>query len=164
MLRLITAAIVAAIFLLVVHSVNAQQPRNNVVTLPLSTPEEIYIALFRAFIFVSDEEEYGMENDERSHANEVRQGKKFRDDCDGFAITARDLLQSAGIPAWLVIVRNRRNLTVRDDGRHMFTAFRDPKDGVTKTLDNRYKGIRTYENTLSGSMYRNPIEREKPFK
>ena len=164
MLRLITAAIAAAIFLLVVHSVNAQQPRNNVATLPLSTPEEIYVALFRAFTFVADEAQYGMEEDQRTHADAVRQGKKFRDDCDGFAITARDLLQSAGIPAWLVIVRNRKNLTVNDNGRHMFTAFRDPKDGVIKTLDNRYVYIRTYENTISGSMYRNPIEIEKPFK
>ena len=74
-------------------------------------------------------------------------------------MTGGDLLRSAGIEAWLVVVESRFI-----GGWHMFAAFRDPKDGVVKTLDNRYPGIRTYEKTISGSMYRNPIEIEKASK
>jgi len=119
----------------------------------LSTVFGIYAALFQAFVYVPDIQQYGVVEDRRSHVEAVRQGLKFKDDCDGFALTCRDLMGAAGIPAWLVTVELPR---LAGGGNHMFCAFVDPADGITKTLDNRYVGIRTYETTLSGSLYRSP--------
>jgi predicted transglutaminase-like cysteine proteinase len=119
----------------------------------LSSVLGIYVALFQAFVYVPDIEQYGVQEDRRSHAEAVREGRKFKDDCDGFALTCRDLMRAAGIPAWLVTVDLPR---LAGGGAHMVCAFVDPADGVTKTLDNRYVGIRTYETTMSGSLYRNP--------
>src|SRR3989344_7278202 len=92
----------------------------------LKTAEEIFIALFRSFSYVSDQEQFGVEDDKRSYAHVVRCGGKFRDDCDGFALTARDLLQAAGYQAWVVTVDQRKvspdakNVSAADYGTHMF--------------------------------------------
>jgi hypothetical protein len=111
------------------------------------------MALFQAFVYVPDSVQFGAADDRRSHADAVRKGLKFKDDCDGFAYTCRDLMRAAGIEAWLVDVDLPK---LAGGGAHMLCAFRDPADGIVKTLDNRYVGIRTYEATISGSMYRNP--------
>ena len=125
----------------------------------LSTVVGIYFALFQAFVYVPDIVQYGVIEDWRSHADAVRQGSKFRDDCDGFALTCRDLMKAAGLPAWLVMVQQPK---IAGGGHHVFCAFVDPSDGIIKTLDNRYVGIRTYDATLSGSMYREPEVVEAP--
>lgn len=119
----------------------------------LSTVVGIYMALFQAFVYVPDIVQYGVADDRRSHADAVRRGEKFRDDCDGFALTCRNLMRAAGIPAGVVIVRLPK---LAGGGEHMVCAFIDPADGMTKTLDNRYVGIRSYGQTLSGSLYRDP--------
>lgn len=125
----------------------------------LSTVVGIYLALFQAFTYVPDVVQYGVPDDQRSHADAVRRGEKFKDDCDGFAMTCRDLMRRAGIRAWLVSVQMPK---LSGGDRHMFCAFVDPADRVTKTLDNRYVGIRTYDDTMSGSMYRSPEAIEAP--
>jgi len=159
MKRSITVAIVAVI-LFVAPIAAAQQSRAPTAIIPLSTVEEIHGALFRAYISVPDIVQYGVWDDQRSHADTVRKGGTFKDDCDGFAITCRDLMLSVGIPAWLVQVEMPR---ISDGYQHMFCAFRDPEDGIIKTIDDLYpRGIRTYQNTLKGSMYRNPIEIGRP--
>ena len=119
----------------------------------LSTVLGIYMALFQAFVYVPDIQQYGVAEDRRSHADAVRAGRKFKDDCDGFALTCRDLMRTAGISAWVVTVEQPK---LAGGGDHMFCAFVDPADGLTKTLDNRYVGIRTLETAMSGSLYRNP--------
>ena len=117
----------------------------------LSTIPDIVAALFSLFIYVSDWEQYGVEEDWRSHMETVKQGKKFRDDCDGFALTAIDLLKEIKVEAWPILVQGPR---IKDYKYHMIAAYKDPQTGRIMTLDNEYPGPRILEQTLSGSRYK----------
>lgn len=117
----------------------------------LSTVPNIVAALFSLFVYVSDTEQYGVEDDKRSHAETVVMGGKFYDDCDGFAFTAVDLLRKIKVPAWTVVVQSRFEL---DNVYHMIAVYQDPVTKEVMTLDNRYPGPRTLSTTLKGSGYK----------
>lgn len=117
----------------------------------LTTIPDITAALFSLFVYVSDWDQYGVEDDWRSHVETVKQGKVFRDDCDGFALTAVDLLKEIKIEAWPIVVQGPR---IKDYMIHMIVAYKDPRTGQIMALDNEYPGPRTLEKTLSGSGYK----------
>lgn len=123
----------------------------------LSTVPGIVSALFALFIYVPDIEQFGVEDNWRSYAAEVRLGKKFRDDCDGFALTAVDLLLSIGIEAHPLIVRGPR---IQNYQLHMIAVYVDPASRQTMTLDHLYPGPRELTLALSGSRY-SPIAKAK---
>ena len=53
---------------------------------------ETYHKVKNLFIYQTDEEMYQVREDWRSHAESVKKGKIFRDDCDGFSLTCAELL------------------------------------------------------------------------
>lgn len=114
----------------------------------LATPAKIFAVIYKLFVFTPDIVQYGVIDDQRSHAQEVKQGKKFKDDCDGFALTAQDLLIEAGYQARVLIVK----VPGIGNGFHMIAVYKD--HGVEYTMDNRYPGIRSLEMAMSGSLYR----------
>lgn len=117
----------------------------------MDTIEHIAAALFSLFVYTSDMEQYGVVDDRRSHAEAVRAGQKFKDDCDGFALTAIELLRDDGIPAWIITVSVPK---VAGGGAHMIVGLKDTATGTVYVLDNRYPGLRTMRQALGGSLYR----------
>lgn len=97
---------------------------------------------YRLFLYKADQPVYG-KDDWRSHAQSVREGRFFEDDCDGFAITCADLLLEQGYKPELWICS-----VPLGQGRHMVCQV----DGLI--LDNRYPGIRTIKEAERGSLYR----------
>ena len=49
------------------------------------------------FHYTSDKKNYDKMEDWRSHAKEVNEGKEFKDDCDGFALTCAELILTGGV-------------------------------------------------------------------
>jgi len=49
------------------------------------------------FIYVPDMEQFKQPEHWKSHADEVESGQVFKDDCDGFALTAAELLIRNGV-------------------------------------------------------------------
>ena len=105
----------------------------------LSTISGITAALFSLFTYTSDLEQFGVPDDHRSYVQAVQKGTPFKDDCDGFALTAVDLFNNAGIKAWTMMVRLP---AIRDRKLHMLAVFIDPKTGGVMALDNYYPGSR----------------------
>ena len=117
----------------------------------LNTISQIVAAMFSLFVYTSDMEQFGVEQDLRSHATVVKKGEKFKDDCDGFTLTAIDLLREAKVPAWTITVQLPK---VAGSGRHMIVGLKDSETGATYVLDNRYPGLRPMRVALEGSRYR----------
>ena len=117
----------------------------------LSTVSGIAAAMFSLFTYTTDLEQFGVYDDQRSYAQTVKLGKPFKDDCDGFALTAVDLLKEAGIWAWPIVVQASR---INDYRVHMIAAFIDPATNEVMALDNNYIGVRSLQATMGGSMYR----------
>lgn len=113
----------------------------------LKTASDIAAAMFALFTWTADIEQYGVMDDRRSHAQTVLAGKPFKDDCDGFAITAVDLMRDIKIPAWTISVS-----LPFDGGDHMVAAY--VADGVTWALDNRQTKPVPLKDLLRNSMYR----------
>jgi len=51
------------------------------------------------FVYTSDKEQYEVNEDWRSHVDEIKAGQVWRDDCDGFAASAMELAVEQGARA-----------------------------------------------------------------
>lgn len=60
--------------------------------------EELQEKCWSLFDYVYDKRQYMVEEHWTSHAEEVEDGIRFRDDCDGYACTMAELLLNNGIP------------------------------------------------------------------
>jgi transglutaminase-like putative cysteine protease len=121
----------------------------------LGTPALIFAALMRLFVYTPDLAEHGVADDRRSHANAVRAGVPFRDDCDGFALTAVELARAAGLPAWTLTVALPAVASApgaAGSERHMIAVV--VERGAAWAIDNRYPAPRPLRQALAGSGYR----------
>ena len=107
----------------------------------------IFDDVYSKFNYVSDTEQYGMEY-KVSSAYAVKNNQDFRGDCDDFAYTMRDLLQEQGYTTETHIVQ-----TYILSGAHPHMVLKVREGDEYYMVDNRYPGIRTWENGMSGSMY-----------
>ena len=102
---------------------------------------------YSKFNYVSDIEQYG--RDYRvSFAQDVKNNRDFRGDCDDFAFTMRELLQEQGYDTETYLVR-----TYVLSGNELHMVLKVKENGKYYMVDNRYPAIRTWENGMSGSMY-----------
>jgi predicted transglutaminase-like cysteine proteinase len=62
----------------------------------LETLNKIHKLVHNSFTYVPDKKNYNLIEHWTSHAEEVKLGKKFKDDCDGFALTCAELCIEAG--------------------------------------------------------------------
>lgn len=60
------------------------------------SPKEIKNKLDQLFIWSRDRDNFGRDEDWRTHIEAFRVGAVFRDDCDGYMMTAADALIDAG--------------------------------------------------------------------
>lgn len=85
----------------------------------------IHRQLSRLFVFAPDRIRFGVAEEWRDHLEAVRAGRTFRDDCDGFALTAARLALAEGVAperTWLVHCRTERgenHLVCALGGRHV---------------------------------------------
>ena len=119
----------------------------------VSTISEIVAAMFSLFTYTTDLEQYGVFDDQRSHVASVKAGKKFKDDCDGFALTAVELLQKIRVDSTTMVVRKFGG------DLHMITVFIDPDTKELMVLDNDYFGLRTFKQAAEGSRYKDVFGR-----
>ena len=110
--------------------------------------------VYSKFSYVSDIEQYGMEH-KVSFVHAVKNNQDFRGDCDDFAYTMRDLLQEQGYDTEIHILQ-----TYVMSGSKPHMVLRVKEDDEYYMVDNRYPGIRTWENGIDGSMY--TMMRKKP--
>ncbi len=91
----------------------------------------------RNFIYTPDGEQYGVRDDWRSHAGEI--GEPWRDDCDGFACTAAELMIDRGVPKEDV----RLILCITETGiAHLVCGVDVDGDlNATLILDNRQRTV-----------------------
>ena len=54
--------------------------------------QSIHSKVSKLFVYTHDQKNYGKTEDWRSHAKAVNEGKQFKDDCDGFALTCAELV------------------------------------------------------------------------
>ena len=102
---------------------------------------------YSKFNYVSDIEQYG--RDYRvSFAQDVKNNRDFRGDCDDFAYTMRDLLHEQGYDTELYLVR-----TYVLSGAQSHMVLRVREGDKYYMVDNRYPMVRTWENGMTGSMY-----------
>lgn len=62
----------------------------------LETLQRIHKSVYSNFIYTSDKKNYDLMEHWTSHAKTVKEGKKFKDDCDGFALTCAELCIQEG--------------------------------------------------------------------
>ena len=107
----------------------------------------IFDDVYSKFNYVSDIEQYG--RDYRvSFAQDVKNNRDFRGDCDDFAYTMRDLLHEQGYDTELYLVRT---YVLSGAQSHMVLKVREGHEYYM--VDNRYPMVRTWENGMTGSMY-----------
>jgi predicted transglutaminase-like cysteine proteinase len=101
---------------------------------------DIHKKVWSLFDYTSDDKNFKQPEHWMSHAKEVKEGKRFKDDCDGFALTCCELLIEAGFPkedVKMVVCQ------VEDGGWHAVCGI-DIED-TTYILDNRFKNIFDYK-------------------
>lgn len=99
------------------------------------------------FIYKFDEDNYGVIEDWRSKAKEVMQGRKFVDDCDGFAMTMCELMLEYGFdPASVSFIVCE---TETGEG-HAIAGYTDER--TTWIAENRYYDVYDW-NKRSGYKY-----------
>ena len=102
---------------------------------------------YSKFNYVSDIEQYG--RDYRvSFAQDVKNNRDFRGDCDDFAYTMRDLLHEQGYTTEVYLVR-----TSMLTGAVLHMVLKVKEGNEYYMVDNRYPSVRTWENGMDGSMY-----------
>ena len=111
----------------------------------LKTVKDIHTKVWKHFIYVTDKRNYMKEEHWTSHAKEVEEGKKFKDDCDGFALTCAELLIKAGfakkdvMAIYCVVETGEAHLVC---GVHV--------DDETYILDNRERSVYNWEKKKTG--------------
>ena len=102
---------------------------------------------YSKFNYVSDIEQYG--RDYRvSFAQDVKNNRDFRGDCDDFAYTMRELLHEQGYTTETYLVR-----TSMLTGAVLHMVLKVKEGNEYYMVDNRYPMVRTWENGMTGSMY-----------
>jgi len=102
---------------------------------------------YSKFNYVSDIEQYG--RDYRvSFAQDVKNNRDFRGDCDDFAYTMRELLHEQGYTTETYLVR-----TSMLTGAVLHMVLKVKEGNEYYMVDNRYPSVRTWENGMDGSMY-----------
>ena len=99
------------------------------------------------YTYVSDQFQFGVQEDWRDHSAKILSGKPWQDDCDGFAMTVLMMMALEGFPddkCGLAVV------TVRDQG-HAIVWYEAPtgemfyadcnRDGVCKDEDARWNWV-----------------------
>jgi len=88
------------------------------------------------FIYTTDEKQYNQKEHWTSHANKVKANLLFKDDCDGYAATAAELLIEQGIS------RNNIKLiycTTETGEAHLVCGVSSDTD--TYIIENRYHAV-----------------------
>jgi len=101
--------------------------------------KEIHKKVWGLFDYVGDKRNYNKMEDWRSHASSVNEGKRFKDDCDGYALTCCELLIEAGVPredVKMIVCQ------VENGGWHAVCGV--DAEGTTYILENRYKKMYDY--------------------
>lgn len=122
------------------------------------TAIEIHKKVWDLFDYTSDKRNYDKMEDWRSHAKAVNAGERFKDDCDGFALTCCELLIEAGVP------REEVKMIVcqaETEGWHAICGV--DAEGTTWILDNRYKKVYDY-NHKPGYKYHHFMRMSHPGK
>ena len=102
---------------------------------------------YSKFNYVSDIEQYG--RDYRvSFAQDVKNNRDFRGDCDDFAYTMGELLHEQGYTTETYLVR-----TSMLTGAVLHMVLKVKEGNEYYMVDNRYPSVRTWENGMDGSMY-----------
>ena len=108
----------------------------------------IFGDVYSKFHYVSDIEQYGIEEYRVSFAHAVRNNQDFRGDCDDFAYTMRDLLHEQGYTTETYLVR-----TYVLSGAALHMVLRVKEGNEYYMVDNRYPSVRTWDIGMTGSMY-----------
>ena len=108
----------------------------------------LFADTYSKFHYVSDIEQYGIEEYRVSFAQDVKNNQDFRGDCDDFAYTMRDLLHEQGYNTKTYLVRTSM---ITGAILHMVLKVREGDEYYM--VDNRYPGIRTWDTGMNGSMY-----------
>lgn len=103
------------------------------------SPDAVKRRLDGLFVWTRDREQFGRDEDWRSHIAAYRAGEIVRDDCDGYMMTAADALLDAGAdPATLRLV----TCTTETGEGHAVCAV--DQGGETLILDNRQRAVWTW--------------------
>lgn len=101
--------------------------------------------VYNLFKYTSDKKNYDKPEDWRSHAKEVNEGKEFKDDCDGFALTCAELILEQGVDrerVMIIICKTEEN------EQHLVCGIsidNDPDYGKTTYIcDNRNKTVKAW--------------------
>lgn len=100
------------------------------------TIDRVFDDTRRDFVYTPDGEQFGVREDWRSHVPDVERGLVWRDDCDGFACTAAELLIERGVAKEDVRLIQ---CTTETGGGHLVCAV--DVDGDTLILDNRQRAV-----------------------
>lgn len=101
---------------------------------------DVHSKCWRLFDYVHDIKQYMVEEHWTSHADKVEQGRVFRDDCDGFALTCAELVIKAGVPRDKVIAC----YCITETGEaHLVCGVN--LDNTTVILENRYDSVYDWE-------------------
>lgn len=106
----------------------------------MTLAKQIHAKVFSLFDYVHDIDNYMMEEHWTSHAAAVNEGKRFKDDCDGFAFTCCELLIEAGVPRediLFIICKTETGEGHAVCGLH--------EGDVTFILENRYRQVYDWE-------------------
>ena len=99
----------------------------------LNQVKNIHRKVFSLFTYIYDKKQYLQEEHWTSHADDVKEGKAFSDDCDGFALTCCELLLEAGFDRSIV----KAIICDTETGESHLVCGID-LEGTTYILDNRY--------------------------
>lgn len=103
----------------------------------MKTPAEILNMLHRDYTYILDKKQYGHDH-MTSHFDAVMEGQAWKDDCDGFAATAAELLLHEGYArenVKLVIC------TLKQNNEMHLVAGLDTQDGDTIIFDCNFHDV-----------------------
>ena len=102
--------------------------------------DELHKKLFAGFTYIKDSNQWGVNEDWRSHYEDFKRVGMFMDDCDGFAFTAADAVIDEGLalPGEVLVIR-----CLTEVGRGNFDHMVCGVNIGTETwiLDNRYPAV-----------------------
>lgn len=109
--------------------------------------ESIHSKVSKLFIYTRDQKNYGKNEDWRSHAKTVNEGKKFKDDCDGFALTCAELILEQNVERENVHIIICQTETGED---HLVCGvdIEDKDKKITYICDNRKIFVNTMDDMI----------------
>jgi predicted transglutaminase-like cysteine proteinase len=111
--------------------------------------EAIQKKVWDKFTYIPDKKNYMQTEHWTSHADKVENDEKFKDDCDGFALTCAELLIKGGISKDNVMICY---VICENDEAHLVCGCTIETEAGKKTyiLENRHKQIYNWDDRKSG--------------